>query len=164
MEYPGYDGSPGRPNESDILATALAGYDALRAKGVLPENIIIHGDSLGASAGIYLAAQREAAGLVLSAPFLSMRAMARKQMPFFPTSIMLKDTYRSDKWIQNVKAPVLILHGDADTLIPPVQSKALYDLYPGPKDYQIIRGGTHSLWNTDMPNKVKGFINKVSRK
>ena len=61
MEYPGYAANVGAPNESDILKTALANYDALIAKGITPENIIIFGHSMGAASAVHVAKNRESA-------------------------------------------------------------------------------------------------------
>jgi len=163
VEYPGYAGNPGKPNERDILRTALANYDALIEKGIKPERIFLYGDSLGAAAAIYVASEREAAGLILSTPFLSMQAMAHKQMPWFPTSLLLKDKYRSDVMIASVSTPLLILHGDADAVIPHAQSKALFDLHQGDKKFVLIKNGQHNLWNTEMPEHVRAFIKTYAR-
>ncbi len=119
--------------------------------------------ALGAAAAIYVASERQAAGLILSAPFLSMQAMAKKQMPWFPTSLLLQDTYRSDLKIPSVDAPLLILHGDADIVIPHTQSKALFSLHPGDKNYVLIKGGQHNLWNTEMSEHMRAFITTYAR-
>lgn len=160
VEFPGYAGNPGKPNENDILRTALANYDALISKGIKPENIIIYGDSLGAACAVHVASQRDAAGLILSAPFLSMQAMARKQMPWLPTSLLLKDKYRSDLKMPLVSEPLLVLHGDADELIPHSQGQALYDLHKGRKQFILIKGGQHHMWNTEMPEHIKAAIER----
>ena len=163
VEYPGYGGNPGRPNERDILRTALANYDALVEKGIKPEHIFLYGDSLGAAAAIYVVSEREASGLILSAPFLSMQAMARRQMPWFPTSLLLKDKYRSDLKITSVDAPLLVLHGGADAVIPYTQGKALFDLHQGDKKFVLIKGGQHNLLNTEMPEHIRAFIKTYAR-
>ncbi|PHS41258.1 MAG: hypothetical protein COA91_02795 [Robiginitomaculum sp.] len=163
VEYPGYAGNPGKPNERDILRTALANYDALIEKGINPERIFLYGDSLGAASAVYVAHERETSGLILSAPFLSMQAMARKQMPWLPTSLLLKDKYRSDLKITAVDEPLLVLHGDADTVIPYSQGKALFDLHPGDKKFALIKNGQHNLWNAEAPEHVRAFIKTYAR-
>ena len=165
VEYPGYAANPGTPNERDILRTALANYDMLIADGITPERIVIYGDSLGAAAAVHVASQRDAAGLILSAPFLSMQAMAHKQMPWFPTSILLKDTYRSDLKMPSITEPLLLVHGDADELIPHSQGEALYarhkgDPALGEKRFILIKGGHHNLWNTEMPMHIKAAVER----
>jgi len=163
VEFPGYADNPGTPNETDILRVSLANYDALIDMGIAPKRIIIYGDSLGAAAAVHVASERDAAGLILSAPFLSMQAMGRKQMPWFPTSILLKDKYRSDLKIASVTEPLLLLHGDADDLIPHAQGKALYDLYQGDdKQFVLIKSGRHHLWNTEMPAHIKAAIERFT--
>ncbi len=168
VEFPGYAGNPGTPNERNILNTSLANYDALIDMGITSERIIIYGDSLGAAAAIHVASQRSAAGLILSAPFLSMQAMAHKQMPWFPTSILLKDKYRSDLKMPSITEPLLLLHGDADELIPHAQGEALYGLHQGDpakgdKQFILIKGGHHHLWNTEMPTHIKAAIERFTQ-
>ena len=163
VEYPAYAGRPGKVTEKSILKTALAAYDSLIKMGISPQQIIVHGDSLGASAAVYIAANRDIGGLALSAPFYSMRAMARKQMPFFPTNILLKDTWRSDQWIKNVKAPLLIIHGDKDRLIPYSQSQDLIKLHEAKHGYKLIKNGQHFLWQTEMPKLVINFAYENAR-
>ena len=162
VEYPGYAGNPGKPNEADILRASLANYDALISQGISPSRIIIYGDSLGAAAAVYVANERQAAGLILSAPFLSMQAMTRKQMPWFPTSLLLKDKYRSDLKMPSIAEPLLVLHGGADELIPHTQGKALFDLHQGKKTFVLIKDGQHHLWNTEMPEHIKSAITRFT--
>jgi len=161
VEYPGYGENPGTPNERDILRTSLANYDLLIQKGIIPERIILYGDSLGAASAVHVASERQAAGLILSAPFLSMQAMACKQMPWFPTSLLLKDKYRSDLKIPSVDEPLLVIHGDADRVIPFTQGKALYDLHQGDKEFVRIKDGGHYLWNTETPTHIREFVAAV---
>ncbi len=158
VEYPGYAANPGMPNEADNLKSAQAHYDYLRAAGVEPSQIIIFGHSLGAALAVDVAKNNEAAGLVLGAPFLSMQAMGRKQMPWFPMSLLMKDKYRSDLRISQVDEPLLVLHGAADELIPHTQGKALYELHKGEKEFVLIKGGRHHFWNTEMPDHIKAFV------
>ena len=162
VEFPGYAGNLGKPNEEDILRTALANYDMLMSIGIKPSNIIIYGDSLGAACAVHVASQRDAAGLILSAPFLSMQAMARKQMPWFPTSLLLKDKYRSDLKMTTITEPLLLLHGDADELIPHAQGKALFELHQGEKQFTLIKGGKHYMWDTEMPRHIQAAIERFT--
>ncbi len=158
MEYPGYAANVGTPNEDDIFKTALANYDFLITKGIKPENIIIFGHSLGAAIALHVAKNRDSAGLVLASPFLSMEAMSRLQMPFFPTSLVLKDKYRSDLRIGEISEPLLVLHGEMDELIPHSQGKALFDLHRGDKKFVLIKTGRHQLWGKEMSNNIEAFV------
>ena len=158
VEYPGYGGNPGTPNETDILATALAGYDWLVAQGVKPKQIFVFGHSLGTASATYVAAKRDAAGLVLTSPFTSTKAMARLSMPYLPTGLLLKDTFRSDLWMVDVEEPLLIIHGDADREVPYAMGKALLTKHKGRHEFVTIKGGGHYLWSTEAPEVLRQFV------
>ena len=158
VEYPGYGGNPGTPNEKNILATALAGYDWLRTLNYKPEQIIVFGHSLGTASATYVAAHRQTAGLVLTSPFISTKAMARLSMPYFPTGILLKDTFRSDLWMANVKEPLLIIHGNADEDVPYGMGTSLLAKHKGSHEFVTIQGGHHYLWNTASPKHIRKFV------
>ncbi len=157
-EYPGYAGNLGAPNEADIFASGQAHYDALLGQGIKPEKIYIFGHSLGAAVAVDVAKNNKAKGLILGAPFLSMKAMARQQMPFFPTGILIKDGYRSDLKIIDIETPLLIVHGSMDEMIPLSQAEQLYGLKPGEKQFAVIENGRHDFWNTAGPLHIQRFI------
>ena len=165
-EYPGYAGSPGTPTEDSLLRAGQAHYDALIARGISPEQIYIFGHSLGAAVAVNTAKNNPTKALILGAPFLSMQDMARRQMPFFPTRYLIKDTYRSDKRIAEVDVPIIILHGTDDGVIPIAAGKALYALAPiGNEDsrnrvktFITLERGRHDFWNTAGPQRIRQFI------
>ena len=162
VEYPGYAANIGAPSEGAILKTAQAHYGYLLANDIAPSQIIIFGHSLGAAVAVDLAKNNEAAGLVLGSPFLSMQAMGQKQMPWFPTSLLMKDKYRSDLKIVHVDERLLVLHGDEDELIPHAQGKALFDLYEGEKKFVLLKGGRHQLWGAEMAKHIHLFVRAQS--
>ncbi len=163
-EYPGYAGSPGTPTEDSLLRAGQAHYDTLMARGIAPEQIYIFGHSLGAALAVNTAKNNPTKALILGAPFLSMQDMARRQMPFFPTRYLIKDTYRSDKRIARIDAPILILHGTDDGVVPIAAGKALYALAPdgngenGKKTFIAIEHGHHDFWSTKGPQRIQQFI------
>lgn len=146
VEYPGYADNPGKPSEESFLNSALAHYDWLRDQGVNPDQIVIYGHSLGAASAVYVASKRDAAALVLTAPFLSALAMARRRMPFFPTKLLLKDKFRSDLYVESVDEPLVIFHGTEDAVVPHEMGKRLSDLYIGVPHFQSVDGAGHYLW------------------
>jgi len=162
VEYPGYGGNPGRPNQADIFTTALAYYDWLIAQGHRPDQIVIYGHSLGSASAVHVAQNRDSTLLILSAPFLSTLAMAQKQMPFFPTRVLLKDQYRSDLAMPTITEPLLVIHGNADDVIPYKMGQQLYALHLGDKAFVTIKGGQHYLWNTDMPEHIHAAVVKYT--
>ncbi len=143
LEYRGFGGNPGRPSEAGLLADARAGRAALEAMGVAAERLILWGESLGSGLAVRLAAERPAAALLLEAPYTSIAAMARLRYPFVPVGSLLLDHFDSLSVIAQVRAPVLVLHGGRDRLIPVTMGRALFAAAPEPKRLWIAEMAGH---------------------
>jgi len=157
--YPGYGRNPGKPAEGTFLASAEAHYHWAVSQGIDPKNIVLYGHSLGAASAVHLASENDIGLLVLSAPFLSARAMARRQMPVFPTNLLLKDQFRSDQKMKSVSAPLIVFHGRKDRTIPHRMGEALAALHAGETKFISIENGNHNnLWGTGMPDQLRGAI------
>ena len=116
FDYPGYGKSTGRLTSLNQFFTAIqTAYDTM--KRVYPENhIVIMGYSLGSGAGAWLAANNNPKILLMLAPYYSIGDMAVKRYPFLPV-FFLKYPINTYLYLQKVKAPVVIFHGDKDQLI-----------------------------------------------
>lgn len=141
--YRGYSGSTGRPSERGLHIDARAGYDWLIAHGYEPRDIVIHGFSLGSGVAAHLAREVEARALVLEAPFTGVDDVAAAHFTSF-APLVLRDSFRSRDWIDDVHMPVLIVHGDADTVIPFAQGERLYELANEPKQFVRMPGSDHA--------------------
>jgi hypothetical protein len=119
--------------------------------------LVLYGESLGTGPAVRLAAREPVAALVLEAPFLSVLAVAQGQYPFVPVAPLLKHPFRSDLWIGSVSAPVLILHGGRDGVVPVGQGEALYALAREPKRLFLAREAGHE----DLP--AFGSLTRVAR-
>lgn len=124
MSYRGYGGSGGAPTEAALHADALAIHAAL-AREVPVHRIVIFGESLGTGVALRLASRVEARAVILDSPYYSVLRRGQASYPWLPVSWLLTDTFRSDLAIGQVKAPVLILHGDKDQVIPADDSAEL---------------------------------------
>jgi fermentation-respiration switch protein FrsA (DUF1100 family) len=144
LYYRGYSGSTGRPSERGLHADARAGYDWLVAQGVRPGDIIIHGLSLGSGVAVRLAAERPARALILEAPFTAAVDVARLRYSWLPVGLIMQDQFRSRDWIGRVRIPVLIVHGDADQVVPIAQGQRLYALANEPKAFVRMPGSGHN--------------------
>jgi len=140
--YPGYPGNSGKPTQETLTAAAISQYDNLRQKGV--DQIIFYGTSLGSGVAAQLASKRKLDLLILDAPFNSMADMARQQMPFLPTTLLLKDKWRSDQALANLDVEMIWIHGTSDSVVPLSQGQKLYDQYNGPKSAHVIPGAHHT--------------------
>ena len=131
----------------------------MATKGIKEENIIIYGESLGTGIAIEIAQNKSFAGIILESPFTSMVAAARSKYPIFPVGLLLKDKYESDKKIKNIKSPILIMHGEVDTIVPFWMGKEMYELANEPKYSYFPKYDDHMLeYNENLLNILKDFI------
>jgi fermentation-respiration switch protein FrsA (DUF1100 family) len=144
MTYRGYGGSTGTPSEVHNVADALLAYAALVREGVPPGAIVAYGESLGSHMAVRVAAERPVAGLILDAPYTSIVELAAQTYPFLPVRAFLVDRYETDRHIARVRAPLLILHGDRDPVVPVAMGRALMRLANEPKRLVVFPGGGHS--------------------
>ena len=120
---------------------------------------MLWGESLGTGVAIALAAERPVARVVLEAPFLSAMHIAQGAYPFVPVRLLMKDTFRSDLRVPKVTAPILILHGDRDPVVPISSGEQLYKLIQSPKRFVRVPGGGHdNLGTFGISEAVAGFL------
>ena len=128
VEYRGYGRSDGSPSQKAITDDFVAAYDQLIARPqVDPKRIVFHGRSIGGGVACSLATQRRPAALILQSTFTSAKAMAAKF--WFPPFLIL-DAYRNDQLLETYDGPLLLLHGNRDTLIPVTHSRKLHEIAP----------------------------------
>lgn len=144
LSYRGYSGSTGQPSERHNIADARLAYEALRKDGVKASDIILYGESLGSGIAVQLAAEEPVGGLVLDAPYTSIVDVAVGAYPFFPVRWFLFDRYETLRHLPDVHAPVLIVHGEADEVIPVEMGRAVYAAANGPKEIVTFPGAGHS--------------------
>jgi hypothetical protein len=158
LNYRGYGGSSGRPSEQGFIRDAIAAYDFAAAR-YGAKRIVLFGESLGTAAAIALAAAHEVGGLILDAPFTSAADVGAAAYPFAPVRWLINDTWRSDLRIGRVRAPVLVLHGARDRVVPLRFGEALFALANEPK--HIVRfpeGGHVNLDDHGAVDAVKKFL------
>jgi hypothetical protein len=144
MSYRGYSGSTGRPTERANVADAKLAYEALVKAGVAPEDIILYGESLGSGVAVQLAAEKPVAGVILDAPYTAIVDVAAGAYPFFPVRWFLFDRYETMRYLPNVRAPLLVIHGEDDEVIPVAMGRAVYAAANGPKEIVTFPGAGHS--------------------
>jgi uncharacterized protein len=143
ISYRGYGGSTGTTTQTGLIRDGEAAYREARARGYDGDHIVLMGESLGTGIATALAAAHEAAALVLDSPFSSAVDIAAAHYRMFPVRWLMLDQFRSDLAIRDVHIPVLIVHGDADRVIPPNLAKQLFELANEPKEFMSVPGGEH---------------------
>jgi fermentation-respiration switch protein FrsA (DUF1100 family) len=147
LSYRGYGGSSGKPTEAGLIADARAAYDHASAR-YTPARLFVWGESLGSGVAVALAAERPVGGLILEAPFTSAVDVGQSAYPFMPVRLFMYDQFRSDERIPRVSAPVLILHGARDTVVPIAFGERLYGLVTAPKRFVRFPDGGHNDLDT----------------
>ena len=142
FDYRGYGRSEGVPTEAGLVRDAVAARQALLREGADPGRIVYYGESLGSAVAIDLALVAPPLALVLEAPFASIAAMAHHVLPGAGT--VMKTRWNSLAKMPRVRAPLLVLHGDADEVVPISQGRALFAAAAEPKTFVAVKGGDHN--------------------
>jgi fermentation-respiration switch protein FrsA (DUF1100 family) len=142
LSYRGYSGSSGRPTEAGLITDAETAY-AFAAARYPADRIAVWGESLGTGVTVAIAAERPVARVVLEAPFTSAADVGAGVYWFIPVRLLMKDQFRSDLRIGKVTAPVLVLHGDRDNVVPFALGERLYAMITSSKRFVRFSGGGH---------------------
>ena len=163
LSYRGYGGSSGSPTEEGLLSDAAAAYAFAVAR--YPSNrIAVFGESLGTGLAISLAAEKPVARVILQAPYTSIVEIAAAAYPFLPVRFLLKDRYRSDERVGGVSAPVLVIHGERDRVVPIEYGERLYALIRAPKKFvRFPEGGHADLDQYGALDIIRSFLAESSR-
>ena len=155
----------GRPTEDGLAADARAAQAWLAAQPGVERRIAYFGESLGAAVAVGLAVQRPPAALVLRSPFTSLADVGAVHYPWLPVRRLLLDRYPSIERIASVHAPVLVIAGDRDDIVPEPLSKRLYDAAAEPKRYVLVPGVGHNdpelLDGQQMLGEIEGFLSST---
>jgi fermentation-respiration switch protein FrsA (DUF1100 family) len=144
-EYRGYSTNPGKASEKGFYQDGRAFMNWLKARGISENNIILYGESIGSGVAVQLATEYPQINtLILEAPFTNTIALAKNRYFFLPVNLMLKDRYDNLSKISSIKAPLIVLHGTDDSVVPYAMGKKLFDAAPEPKTMITLEGGNHN--------------------
>lgn len=145
VDYRGYGGNPGHPSEEALVHDAIAIVDHFVARpDVDAASLVYYGESLGAGVATATAAFRPPAALILRSPFSSLPDVAAVHYPWLPLGALLWDRYPNAETIATLSVPLLVVAGSEDRIVPPSQSRAVYDAASQPKQLVIIEGAGHN--------------------
>lgn len=154
-------GSAGRPSEAALIEDAHRAADHVQGQGVAPGRMVFYGESLGSGVAVALAAGRECGGLVLETPYSSVAEVAQSHYWYAPAKWLLRDKFDSMDRIGDVRAPILLFHGDADPTIPIRFARRLFEAAPEPKEGHFLPGGAHTdLYDFGAGRLVLGFLDR----
>ncbi|MCP3104347.1 alpha/beta hydrolase [Myxococcus sp. K15C18031901] len=155
VEYPGYGASPGQPTEAGIYAAAEAALARLRQQGVPPERTVLSGRSLGTGVAVEMARRGHGSRVMLVSPYTSIADIGALMLPFLPTSWLARD--RFDSWAKApaLSLPVLVIHGEEDTLIPVDMGRRLGARFPHATVETVPGAGHNDVLERSGPERVR---------
>ncbi|WP_029581800.1 alpha/beta hydrolase [Bradyrhizobium sp. URHD0069] len=158
LSYRGYAGSSGKPSEQGLLQDAAAAYAFTTAR-YSADRIVVWGFSLGSGVAVALAADHPVGRLILEAPYTSIADIAATVFRFVPVRWLVRDQFHSDERIVRVTAPLLIIHGARDSVIPLGFGERLFALAREPKQFvRFPEGGHDDLDHHGAMETARHFI------
>jgi uncharacterized protein len=157
VSYRGYGGSSGTPTEEGLLADAAAAY-AFAVERYPSERLVLWGESLGSAVAVAVAAEKPVGAVILETPFSSAVDVAAAHYWYVPVRLLMLDQFRSDLRIGQVKAPVLVMHGDHDRVVPFALGERLYSLAKWPKRFVRFPGLDHNELGDRAVEVAKQFV------
>ena len=142
-EYRGYGGNPGSPREAGLYRDGDAAMRWLAAEGIAARDVIVVGNSIGSGPATEMALRHDVAALMLVSGFSSLPDVVGEAMPFVPRWLV-RDRFDNVGKLARVKAPVFLMHGDADTLVKPANLARLQRARPD-ATVVMVPGAGHEL-------------------
>ena len=167
LDYPGYGRSTGRPGEDRTRAAGLAGLEYIKKK--YPNRpVVIGGWSLGAAVAMQTAGAAEGRydALALLSPWATLKETAGVHGMAW-LRFLLSDRYDSRAVAREARVPVLIVHGEEDTLIPASQGIALSKEFPNQNQVRLITlsgvGHNDLLGRKQTRDELSALIERAGR-
>ncbi len=162
VDYRGYGASTGAPSERGAYRDADATVAAFHERFVRPGIPVIYwGRSMGSAVAAYLAAERPPDALVLETPFANLRAVVADQPAWWALSFFSSYSFPTARFLQRYDGPLLVLHGDADSIVPFKVGRALFDAaHTTRKTFVTIPGADHNDLHAANPELYWGSINR----
>ena len=145
IAWRGFSGNSGEPSENGLYKDGKSAIDWLIKKDISEQKLMLYGESLGTGVAVHLAQNRNFSGVILETPFTSMIDAAKTFYPYIPVKLLLKDKFENYKKIKNINSPILIMHGEADQIVPFSMGKKLYEIANKPKYSYFTKYDNHMM-------------------
>lgn len=160
VSWRGYGGNPGKPTEAGLMEDGRAGLAFLKAEDIPAERIVLYGESIGSGIAVPLAAEARVGAVVLESPFTSAVDVGRKYYWYLPVRWLTWDRYNTAARIAGINAPLLVVHGTADHIIPVEMGKRLFALAAEPKELVLVEGAGHEGFAGRASPEILDFLRR----
>ena len=160
VDYRGYGLSTGRPSERGLYrdVDAVIEYAWRDRDGRVP--IVYWGRSLGTAMAAHAASVKPPDRVILEAGFPDARTLVRSSPLLALLTRFSSYRFPTADLMRGVHAPVLVMHGDRDGVIPFAVGRALFERLEGSKQFVTIAGGDH---NDTAPPDANAYWSAVDR-
>jgi fermentation-respiration switch protein FrsA (DUF1100 family) len=162
FDYRGYGQSEGTPTEQGTYYDASGAWAYLTQTRRIPASrIVIFGESLGGAIAARLASEEQPGALILSSTFTSATDLAAPIYWWLPVRLLSRFKYPTAEYVDRVHAPVLIMHGRDDEIIPYSHGEALFRRAHEPKAFLELLGGHNaglSMTGAPLANGMRAFL------
>jgi hypothetical protein len=155
VDYRGYGASTGKPSERGLYRDADAAVrlfaERLRTPGA---PVIYWGRSIGSAVAAYAASKAPPDALVLESPFPDLRTILRTNPVLWVLSWLSSYRFSTSRYLAGYQAPLLVVHGDADTIIPFSAGRKVFERAPTTrKSFLSISGADHNDLHVVNPSQ-----------
>jgi fermentation-respiration switch protein FrsA (DUF1100 family) len=146
LGYRGFGRSEGTPSEMGLYADARAAIVYAKSVMHVPQKKLIYfGESLGSGVAVQMAKEQAPALLMLEAAYTSVETRSAELYPFvLGVRNLVLDKYDSLSKIKDVHAPLLMVHGQRDEVIPLAHGRALLEGANEPKQIVVYPDVHHA--------------------
>lgn len=168
LEYRGYGRSQGRPSEDGIVEDGRAGLDWVSREVGGAGRVVVHGRSLGGFAAARVGSRAGVAGIILESAFTDLEDMAAAAYPFIPRFLLrrLRGHYDNLAAVDQADAPVLVVHGTADRLVPTRMGEALLEQAGERGEWHGVEGAGHNdvvlVGGRGYFDRIADFVHEVT--
>ncbi|WP_296615153.1 alpha/beta fold hydrolase [Sphingomonas sp.] len=161
-EFRGFNGAPGIPDEQGLYRDARAARAWMTANGIGADRIVIIGYSLGTGVAAQMALEHAPRALILVAPYASVAHVAAARFWWLPADLLVSERFDTAAKIGRIACPILLLHGTADTTIPPENSASLKALRPNADRVVFPRVGHEVVFSQPAQALIARWLNAHS--
>jgi uncharacterized protein len=142
--YRGYGGNPGKPSEDGLYHDARAALTYLQARGLAMDGLVLLGESLGSGVAVRMASETRVRAVILEAPYTSTVDVGQAAYFFLPVGLLMYDRFPSIDLIGQIQAPLLVVHGEEDSIIPTRFGRRLFEAAKQLKEAHFLPGAGHN--------------------